>query len=297
MVLGYIEGETNERVLCDGLQAPQLPTCRTERMDIRLPDYLTSNHRAAVLRFVQGRLTGDEQYAAQIEAFDWLRQATAGEATFAAFYSRVVEDAFADSFIAALLEAPDPEAATPALRQQVSRQIPARLMQAGCVQVYQPPEFYLLAYCLYWWHAFTTGYAFEVITLRDLAASGVVFDAHDLRDQRVRQSPFDLVVMGFTGDIKTSTYFLQAVRSRGLPADLYITRLFDERRRQYRSVVFLKRHTWDAIDGETRLTALPRVLDVLPAVAEIRHGGQNLVVVDYPEWKERVIRQQRLKER
>jgi len=266
-------------------------------MDIRLPIHLTPEHRAAVLCFVQGKPVSDEQRAAQTEAFDLLRQAAAGESTFAAFYSRVVEDAFADSFIAALLEAPEPEAAAPVLRQQVSRQIPARLIQAGCVEVYQSPEFYLLAYCLYWWHAFTTGYAFEIITLRDLAASGVVFDAHDLRDQRARQSPFDLVVIGLTGDIKTSTYFLNAVRSRGLAADLYITRLYDERRRQYRAVVFLKRHAWDAIDGETQLTALTSLLDVLPAVAEIRHGGQSLVVVDYLEWKERVVRRQRGKER
>ncbi len=259
-------------------------------MDIRLPNNLTPDHRAVVLRFVQGKPVSDEQRAVQIEAFDLLHQATTGDITFAAFHSRVVEDAFADSFIAALLEAPDPEAAAPTLRQQVSRQIPARLIQAGCVQVYQPPEFYLLAYCLYWWHAFTTGYAFEIITLRDLAASGVVFEAHDLRDQRARQSPFDLVVMGFTGDIKTSTYFLQAVRSRGLAADLYITRIYDERRRQYRSVVFLKRHAWDAIDGETQLAALISLLDVLPTVAEIRHGGQSFVVVDYSEWKQRVTR-------
>ncbi len=166
------------------------------------------------------------------------------------------------------------------------------MRQAGCANPYQVPQFYLLAYCLYWWYAFTVGYAFEVVILRDLTASGVAYHAHDLRDRQARRSPFDLVVLSFTGDVKTSTYFLHAVRSRGLPADFYITRLYDRPRRTPVLVVFLKRPAWDAIDGETQPTTLAALPGILPTVAEIRHSGRPLIVVEYEEWKARVLEHQ-----
>ena len=238
----------------------------------------------------------DEQRATQLEAFDLLHRATVSDDSFAAFYKRVVEEPSADPFIAALLDAPDPETATPALRQKVSQKIPALLRQAGCANAYQVPEFYLLACCLYWWYAFTTGYTFEVTILRDLTTSGVKYYAHDLRNRQARRSPFDLVVLGFTGDIKTSTYFLHAVRSRGLPADFYITRLYDRPGRERLLVVFLKRPAWDAIDGETLPTTLTALPDILPAVAEIEHGGQTLIVIEYEEWKTRIMKRQQREE-
>lgn len=266
-------------------------------MNIHLPDNFTSAHRAMVLRFVQGKPVNDNQRATQLEAFDRLHRATAGSTTFANFYARVVEEPSADSFIAALLEASDPETAASALRQKVNQRIPARLRQAGCDNPYQTPEFYLLAYCLYWWYAFTTGYTFEVAILRDLTDSGVKFLAHDLRKRQERRSPFDLVVMGFTGDLKTSTYFLHAVRSRGLPADFYITRLYRRLDKERLLVVFLKQPVWDAIDGEALTTTLAALPDVLPAVAEIEHGGQTFIVVEYQEWKTRILKHQHRKGR
>lgn len=261
-------------------------------MDIQLPVNFTATHRAAVLRFVQGKSMNDAQHAAQLEAFDLLHLAMVGDDTFAAFYEHFVEEPFADPFIAALLDVPDPQAATPALRREVNQQIPALLRQAGCANPYQVPQFYLLAYCLYWWYAFTVGYAFEVAILRDLTTSGVAYHTHDLRDRRARRSPFDLVVLGFTGDVKTSTYFLHAVRSRGLPADFYITRLYDRPGRTPVLVVFLKRPAWDAIDGETQPATLAALPGFLPTVAEIRHSGRPLIVVEYAEWKARVLERQ-----
>jgi hypothetical protein len=136
-----------------------------------------------------------------------------------------------------------------------------------------------------------------VAILRDLTTSGVAYRAHDLRDRRARRSPFDLVVLGFTGDVKTSTYFLHAVRSRGLPADFYVTRLYDRPGRTLVLVVFLKRPAWDAIDGETQPATLAALPGILPAVAEIRHGGRLLIVVEYEEWKARVLERQRGEEK
>ena len=266
-------------------------------MDVRLPVNFTAAHRAAVLRFVQGRRMNDAQHATQFEAFDMLHRATVGNDTFTTFYERVVEEPCADSFIAALLDASDPEVAAVALRREVNQRIPALLRQTGCLNLYQVPQFYLLAYCLYWWYAFTVGYTFEVTILRDLTISGIAYDAHDLRDRQARRSPFDLVVLGFTGDIKTSTYFLHVVRLQALPADFYITRLYSRPGGVRMLVVFLKRPAWNAIDGETlpaTLTALPRVL---PTVAEIEHGGQALVVAAYEDWKARVLKCQRREEK
>jgi len=266
-------------------------------VDIRLPVNFTVAHRAVVLRFVQGKPTNEAQYAAQFEAFDVLCQAAAGDDTFTAFYERVVEEPSADPFITALLDAPDPQAAASALRREVNQRIPAMLRHAGCSDLYQAPQFYLLAYCLYWWYAFTVGYTFEVTILRDLTTSGVAFHAHDLRDRQARRSPFDLVVLGFTGDVKTSTYFLHAIRSRGLPADFYITRLYDQPGRAQIRVVFLKQPAWDAIDGETLPTTLAALPGILPTVAEIEHDGQTLIVVEYEEWKIRVLKRQRGEEK
>jgi hypothetical protein len=266
-------------------------------VDVRLPANFTAAHRRATLRFVQGKRMNDVEYAVRFEAFDLLHRATVGDDTFAAFYERVVEEPSANSLIAALLDAPDPQMAAPALRQEVNQRIPSLLRQAGCGNPYQVPEFYLLAYCLYWWYAFTTGYTFEITILRDLTTSGVQYDAHDLSDRQARRSPFDLVVLGFAGDVKTSTYFLHAVRSRGLSADFYITRLYDRSNRARLFAVFLKRPAWNAIDGETLPTTLTALPNILPTVAEIEHSGQTLIVVEYEEWKVRVLKRQRGEER
>ena len=125
-------------------------------------------------------------------------------------------------------------------------------------------------------------------------ASGVPHQAHDLRDRQARLAPFDLVVMGFRGDIRTSTYFFAVERGRGLPHDFYITRLWHSRTHRGPGVVMLKPDFWAALDGETRPSRLEEVLDVLPGVAEIRVDTQELMVVEYQGWKERVkMRQER----
>jgi len=70
---------------------------------------------------------------------------------------------------------------------------------------------------------------------RDLEASAIEFDAHDIRVRAERLSPYDLVVLEQLGDIKHTTYFLHAARAPRLRCDFYITRLYDSRRRRYRS--------------------------------------------------------------
>jgi hypothetical protein len=57
-------------------------------------------------------------------------------------------------------------------------------------------------------------------------------------------------------------------------------------------VVFLKRPAWDAIDGETQPTTLVALPRILPTAAEIKHGGRSLIVVEYEEWRPRVLERQ-----
>jgi hypothetical protein len=114
-----------------------------------------------------------------------------------------------------------------------------------------------------------------------------------LRSPAGRYSPYDLEVLGFLGDIRTSTYFLWAARTGGLEHDFYISRLDTPERRTRNLVVFLKSGVWEKIDGETVDVVLERAAAVFPAVARVTHQGTELIAVDYEVWKEKVlIRQQ-----
>jgi len=97
--------------------------------------------------------------------------------------------------------------------------------------------------------------------------------------------------LGFKGDIKTSTYFLQAARTRALPHDFYITRIRG-RQRTRTLVVFMQPEMWQAINGETLLVLLEQIVDTLPRAARIIHKGVKLTVVDYETWKAKVRRRQ-----
>ena len=117
----------------------------------------------------------------------------------------------------------------------------------------------------------------------------MAFTAHDLRDRQQRFSPSDLTVMGMVGDIKTSVYFVQAARS--FAHDFYIVRLAVQEQ-VYMLVVILQVAAWEQINGDTvpgDLTALTRHFPVPVAITHRRH---RLVVLDYEEWKRRVLRRQ-----
>ena len=236
------------------------------------------------------------EWLSMLACFDFLHSAIVehhgGKEAFAYIYRRLIEARFADTYISALYRVANVTKAAEPLRARVSRQIRGLLRRADLYDPTQAETFYLFAYCLYWWYAFAKGSAFEVEILRDLAQTGIEFQAHDLRHRRGRLSPFDLVVLGFTGDVKTSTYFLHIARSQTLANDFYITRLTDEHKRYRTLVVFLKPPAWEAINGETIPATLRTLSAVLHAVAEIEHHGRALVVLEYEEWKTRVLKVQ-----
>lgn len=122
---------------------------------------------------------------------------------------------------------------------------------------------------------------------RDLSGSGIEFRPHDLRRHDERFSSADLVVMEFLGDVKLSTYFLEAARTRSLSLDFYITQSRTGTRHR-RWMVFLRPAMWERIDGPTERCSIPELPQVLPRPACVSHRSVELVVADYEVWKGRI---------
>jgi len=246
-----------------------------------------------VIGYLADHLYGRRGWAKAFEAFDLLDQAVLvtaqGHFTFRALYQQIVDRQMADAYLGELLTLPDVERQSPALWSRFARQIVSEFTQRGWRRSDVPETRLLLSYLLYWWGAFARGYALEVEIFRDLRNNGVQFQAHNLLDRQQRYSPSDLTVSGMAGDIKTSIYFVQAAAPLG--HDFYIMRLL-VRGRKYMLVVLLKPAAWDTIDGDTVPGDPDTVVDRLPAPVRIRHHGHELVVVDYDEWKRRILRLQ-----
>lgn len=266
-------------------------------IEFLFPSDLTPRHREVIFRYLEDftRLSAQD-WVLVITAFNLLKRAVLvlnveTTFTFARIYRQVVEDRYAEPYIAALYEMHDLPAESNTLWASSARQIPSDLAKAQLYNLSQPDSRLLLAYCLYWWFAFAKGYAFEMEVFRDLSSSGLGMQFHDLRERAARMSPYDLMVSGFKGDIKLSTYFLLDAMTRGTLADFYITRL--ARTRGERTlVVFLQNLAWDQIDGETLAAALNQVDTLLPTPVRIAHRGGELVVVEYGLWKEKMARYQ-----
>ena len=263
---------------------------------VLLPAEFREQHRQVVLGFMRrGHEFDREEWRQAIIAFDLLKNAavlTDGELLpFPVIYRQYVEEPHAGDFIEQLGRAKSVEVEGVSRWATVARAIGPHLAQIGLFRPDVPATRLIVAYCLYWWRSFTLGYALEVEIQRDLRASGIQFQAHDLRQREERLSPYDLVVLGFKGDIKTSVYFLQAARTRSLPHDFYITRIRG-RQKTRTLVVFVQAEMWQTINGETLLVLLEQVADTLPRAARIVHEGIELTVVDYEAWKARVLRRQ-----
>ena len=227
--------------------------------------------------------------------FDILHEAQAvsdsGSLTFRQLYVIYIERLFADLYIDALLQLKGASQDYNALRADFARQIVQRLKQENLRQPGVPETNILLSYCLYFWESFARGYAFEVEIYRDLTASGIAFQAHDIRDYQARLSAYDLQILDQYGDIKTSLYFLYTKRGRHLAHDFYITRFY-EGGRQRTLVVMLKPFAWEKINGDTVETTLDEATKLFPTPALVQIENRPIVLIDYNVWKERVLKQQ-----
>jgi hypothetical protein len=69
--------------------------------------------------------------------------------------------------------------------------------------------------------------------------------------------------------------------------------VYDPEKRSHIWVVFLREAAWEAIDGEATPITLQALPTALPGIVRIQHGDVILTVVEYEEWKARVLRVQR----
>lgn len=270
-------------------------------MNISLNPQLTAEHQSLIIRYIEqpGGLSRQE-WRNVLYAFDLLRVSTVSYEqetfTFGAFYERFVDTPFADRFLRELMAQTEVEAAAGRLMSVYSREIRQTLGDIGLRLPMNMPMRLLLIYCLYWWASFAKGYALEIAIFRDLEASNIVFQAHDLLDRQARYTPYDLIVSGEKGDVKASAYFLYVARSFPLRCGFYILRAFDSYSRQWRRLVVLKRAVWNRIDGETMFHPLEQALNTPVPPMETDIFGEAVVVVDYTLWKQHILRYQQKRE-
>lgn len=266
---------------------------------VLFPPQLTEAHRRAIVKYATlPRSLTRQEWPLALAAFDLLHSGNVilnnKTMTFQAFYVRWIDEPYATPFLHELLKAADIEADGARLVIETWRAIVTALSDRGLAGETVEARG-LLVYCLYWWRSFGKGYVREVSVFRDLEQSGVRFSAHDLRDSDERRSLHDLTVLGRHGDIKTSTYFVHLARMFPLRSDFYIVRLWDRIASEWLDIVLLKPEAWREMDGPPTPCTWERVARVLPAPAVVEMRGEELVVVVYDEWKDRVLKKQATK--
>lgn len=262
-----------------------------------IPPTLTKKHRQTLTTYlIDDRLLRSAEWSVVYEAINILEQAQFvfqhGTRSFRQVYNLYIDRKFADLYINELLTLDDVPNESLALAARYAQKIRSALKHIGLLNPNAHENWLFLAYCIYWWQSFARGYAFEVEIYRDLEASGIVFEAHDLRSRASRYSQADLVVLGLKGDLKRSAYFLKFKPARNLPNDFYITRWY-EKGRQRTLVVFQKPPAWDKINGDVLYEGqLDDILQLLPQPVRLQHLNVTLIVVDYPLWKRKVLQKQ-----
>jgi hypothetical protein len=260
---------------------------------ISLPTAFTEQHRRAVEQYIRDDRLTPTEWQELLEAFDLLAQARVqmkGEArTFAAIHQAVVQEPIAADFLSRLLQLADPEREGIPLKAAYARTITDRLRESGWYNPDARYSLYLRAYCVFWWDSFAKGYIFEVAVYRDLRKAGVAFVAHDITDPEQRRLSFDLLVGSWRGDIKTSTYFLAAARTRVLQHDFYITRLYDRERQRRVWAVIMQSDVWAAINGEAKAAELSQAHQRFPSASHFYHRNRRLVVAAYEVWREKLL--------
>ena len=268
---------------------------------IQLPKAYTQEHQQLTLKYLaEGRrVLSSAEWKKLLTGFDVLHKASiitpTERMTFAEWYERQIDRVFAEPFIAALLRLENVAREQEALRARFAREIVQTWTASELRQQERSVGNVLMAYCLYFWESFATGYAFEVEIYRDLRKEGIAFVAHDIRNRLARFSAYDLKVLNLRGDIKTSLYFLEVERGRKLPHDFYITRFY-EGSRQRTLVVMLQVEAWQQIDGETIAGLLAEATQHFPSPVAVTLPAGTVVIADYALWKQKVFQRQREEE-
>jgi hypothetical protein len=266
---------------------------------IRLSPQLHREHHRVLLRYLKDeRDLSYTNWVVLAEIVDVLGVSVVvvdgQEQTFRRFYEERIDQRFADPFLTSLLASDDVE--------RKGRRAQAAIAQEICHLLDGMEGFnrddancrLLLVYCLYWWGAFARGYIFEVAILRDLAASGIQFVAHDLTNRSERLTPYDLLLLDLRGDIKYTTYFLTVECLTRLVSDFFITRWYLTHRREWLRVAILRETAWQRFSlsqaaGERQTASLDDVASALPQAVVFAIGSILLTTLGYGQWKQQVV--------
>ncbi|MBM3242918.1 hypothetical protein FJZ31_42205 [Candidatus Poribacteria bacterium] len=256
-----------------------------------LPMSLTMEQQIAILRYLSGGYLSKNEWRDALAGFDRLRQAKIieglRERSLAFFYREVVDNVYASSLIAELLESADPEQEGKRLALICGERIRRDLIERG-LNVRVTEHRLVLAYVLYWWMSFAKGYSLEIAVFLDLRRAGISFESHDLLNPQERFSSYDLTICNRLGDIKASTYFLETARSFPLRMAFYIVRLYRTRVQAWRWAVLLSPDFWREINGEPVHAPLEDALLHFPQPVYFEVKKTPLIAVDYAVWKEKV---------
>ena len=257
---------------------------------IELAQDLSNADAELLRRYLTGTWFSAQEWQGVRAAIDRLARSSvvfqARRYPFRAFYDTFINGAYAYQFLREIGKLTDFQRESSALQAGVARKIVAWLLANSLTPGAVPGVEFLHIYCLYRWAIFARGYIFEQLVLRDLNKSGVGFLPH-LPDQGAteRFSRFDLFVNELGGgDIKASLYFLDDLPEP--PADFYITKLYDNERRQLWQVVFLSPAAWQKLGGETpQPSTIATAAQKFPRPLRIEIGSRRWVVVEYKAWK------------
>src|SRR5262249_26355094 len=163
---------------------------------IKLNSRLHQEHQRVLLRYLRDERTlSHYDWTMLSEAVNVLSDSMVAvdgkEQTFRQFYDEHVDAHFADSLLAQLVAFDDVETEGRRAQAIVAQEIGRLLDNAEGFSRNDSDCRLLLIYCLYWWAAFARGYIFEITVLRDLAASGVQFVAHNLARREERFTKYD----------------------------------------------------------------------------------------------------------
>jgi hypothetical protein len=288
-------------------------------MNIILPPSFTETHKSVIIRYLTNYQTlSSAEWLVALEGFDILGKAVAivqGNRTkLKELYTQFIDRQYADGFLENLFLSIQPEQDGMQLKVAIAKQIFEDLSSLGFYVQKELDSQFVLAYCFYWWDAFAKGYIFEAMIFKDLKDFGIEFIPHDFRDREQRFSRSDLILSGFRGDIKTSSYFLHFPRTNmrtfsflliklffsfrkrkekfGLTNDFYITRLFASDKRQWIEVVLMQEKLFVLINGDTIECELKNCYQVLPSPARVKLFQCDLIALPYQEWKQRIKMQQ-----
>ncbi|MEZ4870220.1 MAG: hypothetical protein R3C14_53315 [Caldilineaceae bacterium] len=211
--------------------------------------------------------------------------------TFRRFYATFINGTYARPFLRQIQTMEQLQTEGSALQAAMARKIVTWLISSGLAPTQISHADLLLVYCLYWWASFARGYLFEQVIIRDLRASKVHFEAHEVTYGQERYTQFDLQIAGMgMGDIKASLYFLDDFPEP--PADFYIMQLFDDNQRRLRQIVFLLPVHWEQIDGEPQTATIKDAPSIFPRPVVLKISGKEWIVAAYEVWKERLLRWQ-----